>query len=66
VEDLSVVDGRDESIGDGSDGLIEVRLAGEDVNRHLRQERGVSRDGCGGDRVEQDWQSRGLGWCSVQ
>jgi len=54
VKDLLVVDGRDKSIGDGLDGLVEVGLVGKDINHCLRQERGVSRDGCGGDRVEWD------------
>jgi len=56
VEDLMVVDGRDESIGDGLDGLVEVGLGGEDVDGSLRRQRGISRDDCGGDRVERDWQ----------
>jgi len=40
---------------DGSDGLIEVWLRGEDVDSGLRRQRGISRDDCGGDRVERDW-----------
>jgi len=64
VEDLAVVDGRDESIGNGSDGLIEVGLGGEDIDGSLRGEWGISRDDCGGDRVEWDWEYRRLGWRS--
>jgi len=51
TEDLPVVDGGDESISDGLDSLVEVRLTGKDIDGHLRQEQGVSRDGCGGDRT---------------
>jgi len=36
VEDLAVVDGGDESVSDGSDGLIEVGLGGENVDGGLR------------------------------
>jgi len=62
MEDLPVVDGQDESIGDGLNGLIEIGLTGKDIDHRLRQEWGVSRDGCGGDRVEWDWQGGRLGW----
>jgi len=36
VEDLAVVDSRDESIGDGSDGLVEVGLGSEDIDGGLQ------------------------------
>jgi len=36
MKDLPVVDGGDESIGDGSDSVIEVWLGGKDVKGSLR------------------------------
>jgi len=54
VEDLAVVDGGDESICDGLDGLVKVGLGCENVDGGLRRERGISRDDCGGDRIEWD------------
>jgi len=65
MEDLTIVDGRDESVGDSSDGLVEVGLGGEDIDGRLRREWGISRDDCGGDRVERNQQGQRLGWhCS--
>jgi len=63
MEDLMVVDGRDESISDGLDGLIEVGLRGEDIDSGLQRQRGISRDDCGGDRIERDRQGGRLRWC---
>jgi len=54
VEDLLVVDGQDEAIGDGADGLVEVGLGSEDVDCGLGGEWGIRRDDCEGDRVEWD------------
>jgi hypothetical protein len=36
VEDLSVVDSGDESVGDGVDGLIEVHLSSKGIEGGLR------------------------------
>jgi len=56
MEDLAVVNGRDESICDGLDGLVEIWLGGENVDGSLWGQRGVSWDDCGGERVEGDQQ----------
>jgi len=48
VDNLTVVNGRD--------GLVEVGLGCEGIEHSLRQEWGISRDDCGGNRVEWDWQ----------
>jgi hypothetical protein len=41
MEDLSVVDSRDEPIGDGTDGFIEVRLSGKGVKSSLGREQWI-------------------------
>src|SRR6266850_1825846 len=63
MEDLTVVDGRDESIGNGSDGLVKVGLGSKDIDGGLRRQRGISRDDYGGDRIEGDRQDGRLRWC---
>jgi hypothetical protein len=56
VEDLSVVDSGDKSVGDGVDGLIEVHLSSESIEGGLRREWQILEGDGGLDWVKQDGQ----------
>jgi len=64
MDNLAVVDGGDEPVGNSSDGLVEIGLGGEDIECGLWRQWGISRDDCGGDRVKWDWEDGHLGRCS--
>jgi hypothetical protein len=56
VEDLAIVDHRDNSIGDSIDHLIEVCLGSEGIEGGLQQEWWVLRSDGSLDWVEWDWE----------
>ena len=56
MKDLSIVDGRDKSIGNGMDSFIKVCLSGEHVESSLRREWWILRGDSGLDWVERNEQ----------
>jgi hypothetical protein len=66
VEDLSVVNSGDESIGDGVDGFIEVHLSGESIKSSLKREWQVLGSNSGLDKLEGNRQWRRVRWGLVR